>query len=494
MLVAGGGPTGLWLAGELRLAGVRPLVLERRTEPFPHSKALGIHPRTIEMLELRGLAGRFLDGAPKLPKGHFASLPVPLDYGAMDTRHPYGVYRKQVETEALLAGHATRLGVPVRRGHELVGLRQHDDAVVGTVQGPQGRYEVRAAYLVGCDGGGSTTRRLAGIDFPGQDPGVAVLMADARFRDPLPSDPAMGPFRRYGVLRPDLRAWFSAIPLPEEQGLCRVMVFWYGRQFEDRRAPVTEDEMRAALVDLAGTDFGMYDVQWLTRFTDASRQAARYRSGRVFLAGDAAHTVFPTGGPGLNAGLQDAMNLGWKLAGAVHGWGGALLDSYHDERYPVAEQVLRDTRTQCLLLDPDPRFVPLRETLAELLRLEPVNRYFTGHNTALAVRYDLGGAHPATGGRMPDVLVATGAGQRRFSDCCVTGRGVLLVTSGADRGELLRGWKDRVDVVTGTVAGPLDAADHLVRPDGYVAWAGGAGHDEPGLETALRLWFGEPVS
>jgi 2-polyprenyl-6-methoxyphenol hydroxylase-like FAD-dependent oxidoreductase len=484
VLVVGGGPTGMMLAAELRLAGVRPLVVERLTQPYPFSKALGIHSRSIELLELRGIHDRFLEGAPLLSGGHFASLPVGLNYQALETRHPYGLYQKQVDTERLLTERALELGTEIRRGVELTGLAQDAGGVTATLTGPDGEYQVRAGYLVGCDGGRSRTRKLAGIEFPGQEPGLTVLMADAEFSGELPSGEGMGPLRPHGVIRQDLRAWFSAVPL-FEPGVYRAMVFRYDHAWPDRNAPVTEEEMRAAITELAGSDCGLTGIRWLTRLTDVSRQAARYREGRVLLAGDAAHVHFPSGGPGLNMGLQDAMNLGWKLAAMVNGWGtDELLDSYHAERHPVGQTVLRNTRTQCALFDPDPRLDAVRETFTELLRIDQVNRYFTGLGSALDVRYDLPGEHPLTGTRMPDLDVLTEDGVHRLSSYFHDGLGALV---GA--GIPLPGWKDRVTVVDWRVKGPA----MLVRPDGYVCWAGDPVADDAGLNAALRRWFGAPA-
>ncbi|GAA2677129.1 FAD-dependent monooxygenase [Actinoplanes palleronii] len=496
VVVVGGGPAGTMLACELRLAGVRTLVVERMTEPFGHAKALGLHARTIEEFELRGAHEDLLDGAPKLRGGHFASLPSPLVYEVLDSRHPYGLYRTQVEVEELLTARAGRLGAEIRRGHELVRLEQDDTGVTAGIRGPDGEYQIRSRYLVGCDGGRSTTRKLAGIEFPGQEPSLAVLLADAKFSGELPVGEGMGPLRPYGVVRPEKRAWFSAVPL-FEPGLHRVMVFWYGRTFPDRRAPVTEQEMRAALVDIAGSDFGLCDIEWLTRLTDSSRQAEQYRRGRVFLAGDAAHVTFPAGGPGMNMGLQDSMNLGWKLGAAVHGWGGdTLLDSYHSERHPVGELVLRNTRLQVVLLDPDPNLRALRDTFTDLLRMPQVNRYFAGLGVALDIEYDLPGAHPMIGRRMPDVPLVTPESRRYLSEYFHCGHGVLVMLGrAAGASDVATAWKDRVDVLTGTAAEPDDrlANAFLVRPDGYVCWAGDPVAEAAELRAALETWFGAPL-
>jgi hypothetical protein len=271
----------------------------------------------------------------------------------------------------------------------------------------------------------------------------------------------------------------------------RAFVFRYGKTFADHRAPVSEKEMRAALVEVGGSDFGMHDVEWLTRLTDNSRQAEKYRQGRVFLVGDAAHVHFPSGGPGMNLGLQDAMNLGWKLGAAVNGWGSEkLLDSYQSERHPVGELVLRNTRLQVLLLDPDPRLRELRETFTELLQMPEVNRHLAELGTALDIRYDIPGQHPLVGRRMPDLRLETADSQLYLSEYLHRGRGLLAVLDQAgDASEATEVWKERVDVVVGRVPRPLAAA-LLVRPDGYVCWAGDPSGDFVGLRAALTTWFG----
>ncbi|MGK5550289.1 FAD-dependent monooxygenase [Actinomadura kijaniata] len=487
VVVVGAGPSGLMLAGELRLAGVRTLVLDRLTEPVAFSKAMGLQARSLEILELRGLAERFLGDAGRIPASHFGNLGVPVRFDGLDTRHPYVLHIPQVRTEALLTEWAGGLGAEIRRGHRVTGLRQREDGVTVQVDTPDGPTEVSTGYLVGCDGGSSTVRTAAGIGFPGDDPSIFVVLADVRFKKEPPRAEGAGSIRRFGVIRPELPAWFAAFPLGD--GLYRATVAWFGRPFADRRAAVTEQEVRDALVEVAGDDFGMHDVRWMSRVTDVSRQAETYRSGRVLLAGDSAHVHLPAGGQGLNLGLQDAMNLGWKLGAAVNGWAPpGLLDTYQAERHPAAAEVLRNTRAQGLLMNPDPRYDPLRDTFRELLGLDETNRHVAGMISGLGVRYDLPGDHPMVGRRMPDVDVPSRTGTRRLSSHFHGGRGVLLTPE-----PVTTGWERRVDTVVGEVrrlAGSAPGDAYLIRPDGYVCWAGGP--RARSLRSALATWFGDP--
>jgi 2-polyprenyl-6-methoxyphenol hydroxylase-like FAD-dependent oxidoreductase len=495
VVVVGAGPTGLMSACELSMAGVRTLVLERRATPVAYSKAMGVQARTIEVFELRGLLNRIRKGASSIPTGHFGNLGVPVHFDVEQTRHPYVLHVPQVRTEKVLFDRAVELGVEIRRGHTLFGLAQDTDSVTAQVIGPNGPYRVQARYLVGCDGGSSTVRKFLGINFPGQEPNIFVLIADAKFADALPTADTSGSLRRFGVVRPDLPAWFAAFPL--DAGVYRAVVAWFGRSFPDRTLPVTEEEMRLALIEVAGGDFGMYDVQWLSRLTDVSRLAERYRQGRVFLAGDAAHVHLPAGGQGLNLGVQDAMNLGWKLGAAVHGWASHdLLDSYQRERHPVAKVVLCNTATQGVLMNPDPRYDPLRETFRQLLRMKDVNQYIAGMISALSVQYDLPGDHPLVGRRMPDLTVVTETGEQQLSSYFHTGLGVLLMPDGiADPGPLLANRQDRINLVIAKIPGMqrvavAHATAFLIRPDGYVCWAGNPAEHAVTLRAALATWFG----
>jgi 2-polyprenyl-6-methoxyphenol hydroxylase-like FAD-dependent oxidoreductase len=490
VVIAGGGPVGLLLAAELRLGGVDVVVLEELAQPTGQSRAGGLHPRSIELLDQRGLLDRFPAALPKVPQSHFAAL-GPLAYGEMASRHPYFLGVPQALTERVLEDHFLAAGGQLRRGHRVVGLEQDADGVSAQVSGPGGSYQVRARYLVGCDGGGSTVRKLAGIDFPGTESTMGALMGEMEVASPpatgvgagLPGSVRGAGDYLYGVRK---LPW-----LPE--GVYRVTVADFSRPFPDRKAPVDIEEMRAALRAAAGDDYGIHSPRWLSRFGDASRQAASYRSGRVLLAGDAAHIHWPGGGQGLNLGLHDAVNLGWKLAGVVRGWAGdSLLDSYHAECHPLGERVLANTRAQQVLMDPRPRYAELRALFADVMRTREVNSQLAEMISGLDVVYDFAGAaHPLLGRRMPDVDVKTSDGRSRVAELLRAGRGVLL-DFGAGLGSVAEPWASRVDVVAGVVDGePLAVDAVLLRPDGHVAWVLPAGETEAdGLVAALRTWFG----
>ncbi|MFI2200877.1 FAD-dependent monooxygenase [Streptomyces sp. NPDC020192] len=475
VVIAGGGPVGLMLACELRLAGVDVLVLERLTERVPHSKALGMHARTLEVLDQRGIAERFLEGHKRAPTTHFAGL-RPLEFDASATRHPYMLLIPQAHTERLLAERAAELGVEIRYGTEVTGLAQDADGVDIEVAGGA---PLRARYLVGCDGSRSTVRLLLGVDFPGTPATLTATIADVSLDEP-PATPALlarHPGGQAGVLE-------------YQPGMYRAMTIEYDT-VADPDVPVTFDEFRATFRRIAGTDHGMRDAIWVSRFGDAARQADRYRVGRVFLAGDAAHIHNPSGGQGLNLGVQDAVNLGWKLAAAVRGQTGEdLLDSYHTERHPVGARVLQNTHAQVALSRPGHAVDALRELFAELIRVEEVNRRLTGLVSALDVRYPIAGAHPLTGARMPDADLKTSDGDTRVSRLLHSGRGVLLdLTEDPALRTAAAGWADRVDLVPARHADArLDGVDAvLVRPDGYVAWAAPTDVELP---HALTTWFG----
>nr|4K5R_A Chain A, Oxygenase [Streptomyces argillaceus]4K5R_B Chain B, Oxygenase [Streptomyces argillaceus]4K5S_A Chain A, Oxygenase [Streptomyces argillaceus] len=496
VVVVGGGPVGLMLAGELRAGGVGALVLEKLVEPVGHDRAGALHIRTVETLDLRGLLDRFLEGT-QVAKGlPFAGIFTQgLDFGLVDTRHPYTALVPQSRTEALLAEHAREAGAEIRRGHEVTGLRQDAEAVEVTVAGPSGPYRVRARYAVGCDGGRSTVRRLAGIGFPGTEATVRALIGYVT--TPEREVPRRWERTPDGIL---------VLAFPPEGGLGRVVVIEYtGHSPAADEGPVTLEDLGAAVARVRGTPLTLTEpVSWLSRFGDASRQAKRYRSGRVLLAGDAAHVHFPIGGQGLNTGLQDAVNLGWKLAARVRGWGSEeLLDTYHDERHPVAERVLLNTRAQLALMRPDEQHTtPLRGFVEELLGTDEVNRYFTGMITGTDVRYaTFAPAAPARphpwAGRFAGGLVLSGPSGEPVpvAELLRSARPLLLDLAGrADLREATRPWSDRVSVVAGeaTVEPPAQAL--LVRPDGYVAWAGSPAATADELRASLARWFGPPAN
>jgi 2-polyprenyl-6-methoxyphenol hydroxylase-like FAD-dependent oxidoreductase len=469
VVIAGGGPTGMMLAGELRLHGVRVLVLEKEAEPTPYVRALGLHVRSIEMLDQRGLLERFLAEGTKHPLGgFFAGLAKPAP-GRLDTAHGYVLGIPQPVTDRLLAEHAAELGAEIRRGCELVGLSQDDDGV--TAELADGT-RLRSRYLVGCDGGRSTVRKLLGVGFPGEPSRVETLMGEMEV--------AASPEELATVMAEVRKTHFRFGAMPIREGVHRVIVPAEGVT-EDRTAPPTFEEFRQQLHKFAGTDLGVHSPRWLSRFGDATRQAERYRTGRALLAGDAAHVHPPTGGQGLNLGLQDAFNLGWKLAAELRGWAPqGLLDSYHTERHPVAAAVLDNTRAQMHLLAPEPGPQAVRRLLAELMDFEDVNRLLIEKVTAIAVRYDCGEGHELLGRRLRDVGLQRGRLYERMRD----GRGLLLDQTG---GRLsVAGWSDRVGHVV-DVSEELDVPAVLLRPDGHVAWIG---DDQQDLLDRLPRWFG----
>lgn len=477
VVIAGGGPTGLMLAGELALAGVDVVIVERReSQELVGSRALGLHARTIEVLDQRGIAERFLAEGYTAQVAGFAG--VKLDIGDFPTRHPYGLALVQKHTERILADWVEELGVPILRGRVVTGFVQDEAGV--EVELDDGRV-LRAQYLVGCDGGRSVVRKAAGIAFSGWDPTISHLIAQVE----MAAEPQWG-FHHDTTGR-------HAISRLTADGPVGVMLT--EPDVGEKDEP-TLDDLRTGLIRVYGTDFGVHSPISISRFTDMSRQAERYREGRVLLAGDAAHIHYPVGGHGLNLGVQDAVNLGWKLAQVVKGVSPAeLLDSYHAERYPVAARVLTETMASVAISRTDERSRALRELVAEMLGLEQARKYMAGRMSELDIRYDFGGGHPLLGRRMPDIEVMTAEGPVRAFTLLHRARPVLLDLGGLD-GFDATPWVERVRVVAaryegdwelpviGAVAAPGSV---LVRPDGHVAWTG---HDPAGLSEALTRWFG----
>jgi 2-polyprenyl-6-methoxyphenol hydroxylase-like FAD-dependent oxidoreductase len=485
VIVVGAGPTGLMLAGELRLHGVRVVVLERLTEPTGESRGQGLHTRSVEVMDQRGLLDRFLAVSETFQVGGFFGGIMKPPPDRMDTAHPYGVATAQPVTERLLEERAVELGTEIRRGAEVVGLSQSDDGDEDgvTVELAEGT-RLRSRYVVGCDGGRSAVRKLLGVGFPGEPARVETLLGEMEVTE----DPATVAAVVAEVRKTQLR--FGVAP-PNEDGGCRVVVPADGVA-EDRATAPTIEEFRQRLRAVAGTDFGVHSPRWLSRFGDATRQAESYRVGRVLLAGDAAHIHPPTGGQGLNLGVQDAFNLGWKLAAEVNGWAPeGLLDSYHAERHPVGARVLDNTRAQITLLGTDPGAAALRELFSKLMDFEEVNRYVTEMITAIGIRYDFGEGegefqdegHELLGRRLRDVQLKRG----RLYGLMHGGRGLLLDRTGRLSEA---GWEDRVDHVV-DFSEELDVPAVLLRPDGHVAWVG---EDQADLLGRLHRWFGAPVT
>ena len=482
VVIAGGGPTGLMLAAELALAHVDVAIVERRADQaVAGQRAGGLQSRTIEVFDQRGIADRFLAAGTTAQVNGFAW--IPLDISDFPTRHPYGLALWQKDIERLLAEWVVELGVPTYRGREVAGFTQDDAGV--DVALSDGRV-LRAAYLAGCDGGRSIVRRTAGIEFPGWDPTTSSIIGEVR----LSEDAEWGAKRDargvHGLSRMDDGDWVRVLVREDEL---------------DHEDEPTLADLSAVLTDIYGKDFGLYEARSLSRFTDVTRQAASYRAGRVLLAGDAAHIHWPIGGQGLNIGVQDAVNLGWKLAQVVNETSPeSLLDTYHAERHPVGARVLQTTMAQTALIRSDARVDAMREILGRLLAMDAPRRLIAGEQSELDVHYDLGEGHPLLGRRMPDLDLATPAGAQRVYPLLHHARPVLL-NLGEPGSIDIAPWADRVQLldaeVTGTwelpVLGAVSApVAVLVRPDGHVAWVGEASHD--GWRDALTTWFGAPAA
>jgi 3-(3-hydroxy-phenyl)propionate hydroxylase len=491
VVIAGGGPTGLMLAGELALAGVDVALVERRdSQDLAGARAGGLQSRTIEVLDQRGIADRFLPEGQKAQVAGFAG--VRLDISDFPTRHPYGLGLWQNHIERILADWVRELGVPIHYGIDVTGFVQDDTGVDVEVSDGE---SLRAEYLVGCNGGRSLIRKVAGIEFPGWDPTTSNLIAEVEVTEepPLGIHPDALGIHAFGRVEYEIR---DGEIVYADHGPVGVMV-------TEAHIGTTEPTLRdlsEALEALDGTDYGIHDPTWLTRFTDMTRQAAAYRERRVLLAGDAAHVHSPVGGQGLNIGVQDAVNLGWKLAQVIRRTSAdSLLDSYHAERHPVGARVLRTTMAQVALGRPDDRTDALRDTIAELVRMDEPRKRLAGELSGLDVRYDLGEGHPLLGRRMPDLDLVTADGPLRVYTLLHDARPVFL-NLGEPGGVDIAPWADRVRLIDAECDGPWELpvlgavtapTAVLVRPDGYVAWVGEG--TEAGAD-ALTTWFGPPGS
>ncbi|HWF68475.1 MAG TPA: FAD-dependent monooxygenase [Mycobacterium sp.] len=484
VVVAGGGPTGLMLAGELAVAGVDVAIVEQRAnQDLIGSRAGGLHSRTIEVLDQRGIADRFLTQGEVAQVAGFSQ--IRLDISDFPTRHPYGLALWQNHIERILADWVSELAVAIYRGCEVTGFAQDRTGVDVKLAG--GR-SLRAEYLLGCDGGRSAIRKAAGIEFPGWDPTMSYLLAEVEMAlepDQLPE---------WGIRHDALGV--HALSRLEDGGPVRVMVT---EKYLGPNSEPTLGDLSKGLIDVYGTDYGIHSPAWISRFTDTARQAAAYRDGRVLLAGDAAHVHHPIGGQGLNTGVQDAMNLGWKLAQVVNRISpDSLLDTYHAERHPIAARVLRNTLAQIALLrrPDDERTKALRDTMSELLGMDEPRKRFGAMMSGLDIHYDFGAGHPLLGRRMPDLDLVTENGPLRVFALLHDARPVLLNLG--EPGDFdITPWANRVKAISAKYVGEwvLPALGEviaptavLIRPDGYVAWVGK--HAQLGLADALTTWFG----
>jgi 2-polyprenyl-6-methoxyphenol hydroxylase-like FAD-dependent oxidoreductase len=490
VVIAGAGPTGLTLAAELALAGVDVAVVERRAnQDLPGSRAGGLSARTLEVFDQRGVADRFLAEGQKAQVAGFGA--TRLDISDFPTRHNYGLGLWQKHIERILAGWVAELPVTFYRGREVTGLDQDDTGVDVHVSDGQ---RLRAQYLVGCDGGRSVVRKAAGIEFPGWDATTSALLAEVEMTEEPETGIRRTPSGTHAIGKVEYEIKDGQV-IYGKGGKVGVML----TEPQVSTSEPTLRDLSEGLKAVYGTDYGIHNPTWITRFTDTTRQAANYRKGRVLLAGDAAHVHSPVGGQGLNLGVQDAVNLGWKLAQVVNGISPErLLDTYHAERHPVAARMLRSTMAQVALMRPDDRIEALRDFVSELLSMDEPRKRFAALMSGLGIHYDFGEGHPLLGRRMPDLDLITAGGPIRMFTLLHHARPVLL-NLGQPRTLDITSWADRVQLIDaqydgtwelpaiGAVSAPTAV---LIRPDGYVAWVGD--RSEHGLTDSLTTWFGPP--
>ena len=497
VVIAGCGPTGMMLAGELALAGIDVAIVERRpNQELAGSRAGGLSSRTLEVFDQRGIVDRFLAEGQIAQVTGFAV--TRLDISDFPTRHNYGLALRQKHIERIMAGWVSELAVPIYRSRELTCFAQDETGV--TIELSDGA-SLRASYLVGCDGGRSVVRKAAGIEFPGWDATTSSILAEAEMAE----EPPLGVHRTalgihaFGREKYEIR---DGKVVFATEGPIGIMVT---EKNVGAMAEPTLQDLSEALVAVCGRDYGIHNLTWISRFTDISRQAADYRKGRVLLAGDAAHVHSPVGGQGLNTGVQDAVNLGWKLAQVVKGTSPeSLLDSYHAERHPVAARVVRTTMAQVALQRTDDRTEALRDIVLELLGMEEPRKRIAAEMSGLGIHYDLGEGHPLLGRRMPDLDLVTANGPLRLFTLLHNAR-PLLLNLGEPGSFDIAPWADRVQLVNAKYDGPWELpalgtvtapTAVLIRPDGYVAWAGDptTNFTQQGLTGALTTWFGPPTA
>ena len=491
VVIAGGGPTGLMLAGELALAHVDVAIVERRpNQELAGSRAGGLSSRTLEVFDQRGIVDRFLAEGQKAQVAGFAAMR--LDISDFPTRHNYGLALRQKHIERIMAGWVSELAVPIYHSRELATFVQDNSGVA--IELSDGA-SLRASYLVGCDGGRSLVRKAAGIEFPGWDATTSSILAEAEMAE----EPPLGVHRTavgihaFGREKYEIR---DGKVVFATEGPIGVMVT--ERKVGATTEPTVHD-LSEALVAACGTDYGVHNLTWISRFTDMSRQAASYRKGRILLAGDAAHVHSPVGGQGLNTGVQDAVNLGWKLAQVVKGTSPeGLLDTYHVERHPIAARVLRTTMAQVALQRTDDRTEALRETVSEFLGMEEPRKQIAAEMSGLGIHYDLGGGHPLVGRRMPDLDLAVAKNPLRVYNLLHSAR-PTLINLGERCAFNITPWADRVQLIDADYGGAWDLpaigavtapTAVLIRPDGYVAWVGDRTQED--LSDVLTTWFGPP--